>query len=286
MKYVLNHARKIPTETRACSFGWMTMMPSPSILLNAFALLLSRLQRAYRGQSRRSRLISLSGYIAEPVQEINAFARSIDRRSFPPGLGMYVGGGCDLTIMNFAHQKDGPLHAGRFITRTRPMWVRTLNGFNDSPKARKGKLKLEILTREHDQVVALNASRSHAPADMQTVLFGRLNTRSRNSVNKPAPTTNVGTNHCDRNPASRQKRAHPNARCPHQAGIAERCDKSDLPHPHDHDAEKIAHQNEECRRGHEASSQTGETGDPAFETRRCNSGSQRNRKRRSKRHNH
>jgi hypothetical protein len=58
------------------------------------------------------------------------------------GLGMYVQGGCDLTIMNFAHQR-----LGRFMPvisfPDRPMWIRSLNGYNDSPTARKGKLKLE-----------------------------------------------------------------------------------------------------------------------------------------------
>lgn len=58
------------------------------------------------------------------------------------GLAMYVEGGCDLTIMNFAHQR-----LGRFMPVVTypdtPMWIRTLNGYNDSPKARKGKLDLQ-----------------------------------------------------------------------------------------------------------------------------------------------
>lgn len=90
------------------------------------------------------------GYIAEVrAGEINAMP--VHRSLVTAGLGMYVGGGCDLTIMNFAHQR-----MGRFMPVVSypdgPMWVRTLNGFNDSPKARKGKLTLDRLTREQDQL--------------------------------------------------------------------------------------------------------------------------------------
>lgn len=86
------------------------------------------------------------GYLAE-VKHGRMRAMPVHRALVSAGLGMYVAGGSDLTIMNFAHQR-----MGRFMPVVSypdaPMWVRTLNGYNDSPKARKGKLTLEALTRE------------------------------------------------------------------------------------------------------------------------------------------
>ena len=82
-----------------------------------------------------------NGYMAEVTSrglEVVQMYRSL----MTAGLAMYVDGGCDLTIMNFAHQR-----LGRFMPVVTypdaPMWIRTLNGYNDSPKARKGKLNLQ-----------------------------------------------------------------------------------------------------------------------------------------------
>nr|WP_321251227.1 putative rhamnosyl transferase [uncultured Ruegeria sp.] len=65
------------------------------------------------------------------------------------GLGMHVQGGCPLTIMNFAHNK--------IARRTpvvsypdAPMWVRSLNQFNDSPQTRNSKAGLSDLSPEQE----------------------------------------------------------------------------------------------------------------------------------------
>ncbi|WP_377192681.1 putative rhamnosyl transferase [Ruegeria meonggei] len=63
------------------------------------------------------------------------------------GFAMHVRGGCEQTIMNFAHHR-----IGNFIPvisyPDAPMWVRTLNQFNDSPHARNSTTQLSALTPE------------------------------------------------------------------------------------------------------------------------------------------
>ncbi|MDA7965519.1 putative rhamnosyl transferase [Ruegeria sp.] len=69
------------------------------------------------------------------------------------GLGMYVQGGCDLTIMNFAHQRMG--HFMPVISYPdEPMWIRSLNGFNDSPNAHKQRHKLAPLDDDQRAIFA------------------------------------------------------------------------------------------------------------------------------------
>jgi len=58
-------------------------------------------------------------------------ATEIHRPYYVASLGMYVRGGCKLTIMNFAHEKI--LRFMPTITISdEPMFVRTHNGYNDS----------------------------------------------------------------------------------------------------------------------------------------------------------
>lgn len=81
------------------------------------------------------------GFLAE-FQNGTLQTMPLWRNLVSAGLGMYVQGGCKLTIMNFSHQR-----LGRFMPVLsfpgRPMWIRSLNGFNDSANARKGKLQFE-----------------------------------------------------------------------------------------------------------------------------------------------
>ncbi len=61
------------------------------------------------------------------------------------GLGMLIGGGCDHTIISFTHNR-----IGRFMPvisyPDAPMWVRSLNQFNDSRRAEKQKSQLKPMT--------------------------------------------------------------------------------------------------------------------------------------------
>ncbi|WP_164660316.1 putative rhamnosyl transferase [Tropicibacter sp. Alg240-R139] len=63
------------------------------------------------------------------------------------GLGMYVEGGCNQTIMNFMHHR-----MGRFMPvisyPDAPMWVRSFGEFNDSNDGRRSKAKLEPLNAD------------------------------------------------------------------------------------------------------------------------------------------
>lgn len=70
------------------------------------------------------------GYVAE-FSTAGISAVEMFRTLYVASLGMYIKGNCDLTIMNFAHEK-----IARFMPvvslSDRDMWVRSHNGFNDS----------------------------------------------------------------------------------------------------------------------------------------------------------
>ncbi|WP_425083519.1 putative rhamnosyl transferase [Ruegeria profundi] len=63
------------------------------------------------------------------------------------GLGMHIAGGCKQTIISFTHHR-----MGRFMPivsyTDAPMWVRSLNGFNDSRGARNYDRELSALSPE------------------------------------------------------------------------------------------------------------------------------------------
>ncbi|UWR03567.1 putative rhamnosyl transferase [Ruegeria conchae] len=63
------------------------------------------------------------------------------------GLGMLVSGGCTHTIISFTHNR-----IGRFMPvisyPDHPMWIRSLNNSNDSPRAGKQKAQLAPITPE------------------------------------------------------------------------------------------------------------------------------------------
>ncbi|WP_425081857.1 putative rhamnosyl transferase [Ruegeria arenilitoris] len=63
------------------------------------------------------------------------------------GFAMHVRGNCEQTIMNFAHHRIGNFMPVISYPDA-PMWVRTLNQFNDSRNARDTKTELLPLTPE------------------------------------------------------------------------------------------------------------------------------------------
>ncbi|WP_192965360.1 putative rhamnosyl transferase [Phycobacter azelaicus] len=85
------------------------------------------------GLIERNRTVAVDfnqGYVAEVGAEGIA-ATEIHRPYYVASLGMYVQGGCNLTIMNFAHEKI--LRFMPTVTISdQPMFVRTHNGYNDS----------------------------------------------------------------------------------------------------------------------------------------------------------
>lgn len=84
------------------------------------------------------------GFMAQ-LDDQGIQAAQTHRRLITAGLGMYVRGGCTLSIMNFAHHKmDRVMPVISYPDA--PMWVRTLNGFNDSPMIRKNKMELSPLS--------------------------------------------------------------------------------------------------------------------------------------------
>ncbi len=92
------------------------------------------------------------GYLADFLPG-DVKTAQVYRNLVTAGLGMFVQGGNDLTIMNFAHQR-----IGRFMPvvayADAPMWVRGLNDFNDSPKAVKDREKLEPITADQKAIFA------------------------------------------------------------------------------------------------------------------------------------
>ena len=65
------------------------------------------------------------------------------------GFAMHVRGGCEQTIMNFAHHRIGNFMPVISYPDA-PMWVRSLNQFNDSYHARNSKAELLPLTPEQE----------------------------------------------------------------------------------------------------------------------------------------
>ncbi|KIC40869.1 hypothetical protein RA27_13850 [Ruegeria sp. ANG-R] len=69
------------------------------------------------------------------------------------GLGMLISGGCAHTIISFTHNR-----IGRFMPvisyPDKPMWIRSLNGSNDSPRAGKQKSQLRPITPDIEREFA------------------------------------------------------------------------------------------------------------------------------------
>ncbi|WP_170468093.1 putative rhamnosyl transferase [Ruegeria arenilitoris] len=104
-----------------------------------------------KGLAEHNRTIGLdfnSGFLARFGPE-GIRAAQVFRSLLGVGLGMYIAGECKHTIMSFTHHK-----IGRFMPvisyPDAPMWVRTLNSFNDSPHARASKTELFPLTPEQE----------------------------------------------------------------------------------------------------------------------------------------
>ncbi|MFW8596345.1 putative rhamnosyl transferase [Cribrihabitans neustonicus] len=86
------------------------------------------------------------GFLAElGPQGISAMP--IFRPYYTAALGMYVRGGCALTIMNFAHEKI-PQFMPTVTFSDAPMFVRTQNAFNDSPPKSAGGARPEPLSAD------------------------------------------------------------------------------------------------------------------------------------------
>ena len=74
------------------------------------------------------------GYLAR-ADAAGIQAKRVHRPLMTAGLGMFAQGGNRKSIMNFTHNRIN--RAMPVITRPdKPMWVRGLNRFNDSPKIR------------------------------------------------------------------------------------------------------------------------------------------------------
>ncbi|WP_170764854.1 putative rhamnosyl transferase [Ruegeria lacuscaerulensis] len=84
----------------------------------------------------------LARFDAEGIQAAQVF-----RPLLGVGFAMHVLGRCEQTIMNFAHHRIGNFMPVVSYPDA-PMWVRTLNQFNDSPHARNSTAELSPLTPE------------------------------------------------------------------------------------------------------------------------------------------
>ncbi|MDE4147023.1 MAG: putative rhamnosyl transferase [Pseudophaeobacter sp. bin_em_oilr2.035] len=105
------------------------------------------------------------GYVAE-VGASGIAATEIHRPYYVASLGMYVRGGCNLTIMNFAHEKI--LRFMPTVTISdQPMFVRTHNGYNDSRQKRVKPVPVTPLTP--DQVGEFEARFAIRQDDLKRV---------------------------------------------------------------------------------------------------------------------
>ncbi|MES0827550.1 putative rhamnosyl transferase [Ruegeria sp. SCP11] len=104
-----------------------------------------------RGLIEKSRTVAIdynSGFLARFGPD-----GILAKQKFQPllgvALGMYVREGCDQTIMNFGHHRIGNFMPVISYPDA-PMWVRTLNQFNDSIHARNNKVELLPLPPEQE----------------------------------------------------------------------------------------------------------------------------------------
>ncbi|WIY27247.1 putative rhamnosyl transferase [Parasedimentitalea psychrophila] len=84
------------------------------------------------------------GYMAE-VGASGIAASEVHRPYYVAAMGLYVQGDCPLTIMNFAHEKIHRFMPTVTITDA-PMFVRTINSFNDSRQKAAKPVAVEALT--------------------------------------------------------------------------------------------------------------------------------------------
>lgn len=89
------------------------------------------------------------GYIAE-MSGAGIAATETVRKLYVASLGMYVRGGCDLTIMNFRHGIMDQ-HMPMVSFTDTPMWLRTHNGYNDSRQKKVAPVPVEPLTKEQEE---------------------------------------------------------------------------------------------------------------------------------------
>lgn len=113
---------------------------------------IERLRAAYsetKGLMDNNQTVAIdfnSGFLAR-TDRSGVRAGSVFQSLLGVGLGMFVQGGCNQTIMNFMHHR-----MGRFMPVVSypdaPMWVRTFSDFNDSSDGIRSKVKLEPLSAE------------------------------------------------------------------------------------------------------------------------------------------
>ncbi|APG45827.1 putative rhamnosyl transferase [Phaeobacter porticola] len=77
------------------------------------------------------------------------YATEVHRPYFVAAMGMYVAGGCKQTIMNFAHHKIARFMPSITIPDA-PMFVRTLNSYNDSRQKDAKEPELTRLTARQE----------------------------------------------------------------------------------------------------------------------------------------
>lgn len=102
-----------------------------------------------KGLMERNRTVAFDfnhGFLARPGPDGIQAAR-VFRSLLGVGFGMYVRGGCQLTIMNFGHHRIANFMPVISYPDA-PMWVRTLSRFNDSPHARQSQANLVPLEPE------------------------------------------------------------------------------------------------------------------------------------------
>ncbi|QUJ75707.1 putative rhamnosyl transferase [Sulfitobacter albidus] len=166
MKEILNRARRDP-DAPCIQFR---SDDDDAVAIDYIA----RLRRAARDSDaliRQHKAVAFDwnkGYIAEygphGIQMAETF-RPFD----VAGLGMWVRGGCKLTIMNFAHNKINRFMPSISFDDPR-MFIRGHNGWNDSRQKTPRKIDLDPIGFEHAEIF-----RDRFAVDLETVarVFGR-----------------------------------------------------------------------------------------------------------------
>lgn len=104
-----------------------------------------------RGLMERNTIVGIDfnrGFFAR-LNADGIMAKATHKPLLGVGLGMHIAGGCKQTIISFTHHRMGRFMPVVSYTDA-PMWVRSLNGFNDSRGARNYDRELSALTPEQE----------------------------------------------------------------------------------------------------------------------------------------
>ena len=152
MKEIINGARKDMKAPCACSSAMTMTMPFRWISLSAARRGECR-ARAHCAQNRTVAFDWNRGYIAE-MSGAGIAATDTVRNLYVASLGHVCAWRLRFDDHELPPRHHEPAHAHGQLSPTRPMWVRTHNGYNDSRQKKVKPVPVEPLTVEQEEEIS------------------------------------------------------------------------------------------------------------------------------------